>query len=634
MGKTTCAAAFAVTCAGEGQRTLLISTDPAPSTGDALGQRLGPAPRRVKGASNLAAAEVNASRALARWLESRRRTLETIALRGTFLDQDDVATLLGLSLPGIDEIAALMEIARFGRSGTYDTVVVDTAPTGHTLRMLAMPGLLSALAVVFDRMHRKHRAIVEALRGRWTPDDADALIESIDAEGRELSTLLADRKRAVLTWVTLPEPMAVAESLDALQELRRLGVHVDAIVINRMTAAPDRACRWCDARRTFEGAAVRGLTARIGALDLRTVAARAREPRGVAALREIGREMSMRSTFPRKRVGATTRRVAGLPVRPGRAFSLRDREDIALLMFGGKGGVGKTTCAAATALRVAIDNPRRPVLLLSADPAHSLSDVLGVPLGDEPRHVPGTPRNLTAREIDAAARFDAVKRQFADAIDALFTRLTSGSRFELSADREAMRDLFELAPPGLDELMTIVEVSDALDFDATTGPLVVLDTAPSGHALRLLEMPALVHGWVKALMGIVLKYQPVVGVGELGAVLLRMSQGLGRLRTLLANPDRSVFIAVSRPAALPVAETRRLLKRLQALHIQVHAIVVNAWGAGTCSFCLSGRREQQRALAPLGAAARRRLLVIAPAIMPPPHGPESLRQWAGRWKVE
>jgi arsenite-transporting ATPase len=162
----------------------------------------------------------------------------------------------------------------------------------------------------------------------------------------------------------------------------------------------------------------------------------------------------------------------------------------------------------------------------------------------------------------------------------------------------------------------------------------VLDTAPSGHALRLLEMPALVHGWVKALMGIVLKYQPVVGVGELGAVLLRMSQGLGRLRTLLSNPDRSVFLAVTRPAALPVAETRRVLKRLQALHIHVQAIVVNAWGAGTCSFCLSGRREQQRALAPLGAAARRRLLVLAPAIMPPPHGPESLRQWAGRWTVE
>ena len=67
----------------------------------------------------------------------------------------------------------------------------------------------------------------------------------------------------------------------------------------------------------------------------------------------------------------------------------------------------------------------------------------------------------------------------------------------------------------------------------------MIDTAPTGHALRLLEMPALVHDWVKALMAILLKYQPVVGVGDLGAVLLRLSQGLGRLRELLNDPART-----------------------------------------------------------------------------------------------
>ena len=622
-----------MTSARGGRRTLLISTDPAPSAGDVLAERLGAVPRRVPGVANLFAAEVDAPTALGRWLDPRRTTLETIALRGTFLDQDDVAALLALSLPGIDEIAALMEISRFGESGAYDTVVVDTAPTGHTLRMLAMPALLSALAVVFDRMHRKHRAIVEALRGRWTPDDADALIESIAAEGRELSRLLGDRRRAMMTWITLPEPMSIAESLDALQELLRLGVHVDTVFVNRVTPAPNRACQWCEARRAFERAAMRTVMARAGKLAVRTIAARAAEPRSIAALRDIGREMSSTPRRPRDRT--TSVRVSSSRTTAGRnghrALSLRQSARLSLLLFGGKGGVGKTTCAAAIALRIAEDNPGRPLLLMSVDPAHSLGDVLGVPLGDVARHVPGTPANLTAREIDATARFDIIKNQYASAIDALFSRLTSGHQVELSADRDAMRDLIELAPPGLDELMAMVEVSDTLEASARAGILVVLDTAPSGHALRLLEMPALVHDWVKTLMAIVLKYQPVVGVGELGAVLLRMSQGLGRLRALLTDQSRTAFLVVTRPAVLPVAETRRLLKQLHALDVPVPAVIVNAWGLGTCAACMTGRREQHNALTRIRAAARPRLVALAPSIMPPPSDPKSLRAWGARW---
>ena len=633
MGKTTCAAAFAVTCARAGQRTLLISTDPAPSVGDALDQRLGTAPRPVKGAANLRAAEVDAATVLARWLDPRRSTLETIALRGTFLDKDDVGTLLGLSLPGIDEIAALMEISRFGQSGAYDTVVVDTAPTGHTLRMLAMPALLAALALVFDRMQRKHRAIVEALSGRRASDVADDLIGSIAAQGRELSALLVDHGRAAMTWVTLPEPMAVAESTDALNELRHLGVHVDDVVVNRLTPPPDRPCRWCGARRAFEGAAIRTLSSHLGKFSIRTIEARAREPRGIRALLDIGRELASKPRLPRSQprrgVGALS-----VPTPRGGPFPLLPMfEQVTLLLLGGKGGVGKTTCAAAMAIRMAAASRQRPVLLLSADPAHSLGDVLGVTLSDAARKIPGAPPNLSAREIDAAARFDLIKNEYAGAIDSLFGRLARGNSFELTSDRDAMRDLIELAPPGLDELMAMVDVSDALETDGVARQLVVLDTAPSGHALRLLEMPALVHGWVKALMGIVLKYQPVVGVGELGAVLLRMSQGLGRLRSLLADPARTVFLTVTRPAALPTAETRRLMTQLTRLNIHVPAVVVNAWGAGTCGSCTAIRREQRHALNQLGAAVRRRPLVIAPSTMPPPQGPKALRAWGETWVV-
>ena len=127
----------------------------------------------------------------------------------------------------------------------------------------------------------------------------------------------------------------------------------------------------------------------------------------------------------------------------------------------------------------------------------------------------------------------------------------------------------------------------------------VIDSAPTGHALRLLEMPGLAHDWVKALMAILLKYQSIVGVGGLGEVLLRLSQGLRRLRELLTDPARTTFVAVTRPAALPHAETLRLVRRLRAASISVPAVVVNAMGTGTCTRCAREARVQQRQLATL-----------------------------------
>ena len=286
VGKTTCAAAFAVAEASAGVRVLVASTDPAPSLGDAFNLRLSGVPRPVRpshrvasvrrtaarGRGSLHAVEIAAPAVLRRWISERRLALETIALRGTWLDREDVTRLLSLSLPGIDEVAGLLELARLARTGRYDLVVVDTAPTGHTLRMLSMPETLSGIAQVFDRMHEKHRVMVEALRGRWKPDDEDALIHDLAGEARGLSELLRDRSRTRLSWVTLPEPMAINETRDALAALETRGIAINEIIVNRLTPpgqtqdgpirrAQGPRCGHCDARRTFEAKALRRLPA-------------------------------------------------------------------------------------------------------------------------------------------------------------------------------------------------------------------------------------------------------------------------------------------------------------------------------------------------------------------------------------
>ena len=620
----------------------MISTDPASSLADAFQLppvRRGAArdrPRRVRTVHGaLHVVEIDAPRALERWLGERRDVLERIALRGTWLDEDDVARLLRLSLPGIDEIAALIEIARYGRSAAFDLVVVDTAPTGHTLRMLVMPDTLIAIARVFDHMQEKHRVMVDALTGSWTPDAADTLIAELHRDGSELWALLRDRTNVRTSWVTLPEPMAIEETADAASQLRGQGLAIDRIIVNRLTPGPPEPCAWCDSRRGFERRALASAERIAAPGTVAAVTAQDREPRDVRAFATIGVELG-RPPVPAPKSPRTGRWRGTVTATPDAIRAVIDPRT-RLLIMGGKGGTGKTTCAAAAALRAAAAEPNHRVLLLSTDPAHSLGDVLGCPLTDALQRVEGASANLEVRELDASRGFTALRERYGDAIDALFERGWRGDGIvDARSDRLIMHGLIDLAPPGVDELAAVIDVTDALD-DSAAGrfDLIVMDTAPSGHALRLLEMPSLVQDWVRTLMSILLKYRSVTGLGELGAMLLKLSQGLGRLRELLTDATRARFVVVSRAAALPRAETGRLLARLRAMHISVPVVVINAVGRGTCRRCrtaVASERREIAALRRLAAGSRRdTVVVLAPAEVPPPHGSGDLRRWSAAW---
>jgi arsenite/tail-anchored protein-transporting ATPase len=272
---------------------------------------------------------------------------------------------------------------------------------------------------------------------------------------------------------------------------------------------------------------------------------------------------------------------------------------IRLLLFGGKGGVGKTTCAAAAALTLA---EREKVLLLSTDPAHSLADVLEAPLGDDERPVPHAPPGLRARELDAGAVFDAWRGRYRDEIGGTLGAFAGESR-------EAVEQLLEITPPGLDELVALSTILDATEEER----LVVVDTAPTGHALRLLEAPELALEWDRALLSILLKYREAVGLGRLAEELVELSRSLKGLLALLRDPARARFVAVTRPGELPRRETVRLLDELGRLSIAVPAILVNA--------------AQEVPNDWNGCA-----IITAPAVYPPPRGAEALAGWARVWK--
>jgi arsenite/tail-anchored protein-transporting ATPase len=661
VGKTTCAAAAALAVAESGRRVAVVSTDPAHSLGDALGRRVGSRPHRIAvRAGRLEAIELDADRALARWLARRRGTLRTIAERGTYLDEEDLERLLRLSFPGVDELMALVELGRLARQGRYELVVVDTAPTGHALRLLGMPETLRRVAGVLNDLYAKHRFLTDSLGRGYRAGAADRLIEELDADGRRLAALLRDAERCRFTWLLLAEELSLEETRDGVAALAGEGMHVGELLINRVTPAPDRPCALCDARRAAEARVVAETRRAFPSTPLRLLPELDAEPRGVAKLRTVARllhsrrpavalELEGRVVAPSANQGAnggssrppapgTSRAAKSPPVAPPVWLGAIAPATLRLLVFAGKGGVGKTSCAAAAALALAGARPDARVVALSVDPAHSLGDALAVALGDEERAVPGAPPGLRAREVDADRAFTRLRERYQRAVEETFASLLRGSRFDVAYDREALRGLMDLAPPGLDELFAVLTVVETLVEREPPANVVVLDTAPTGHALRLLEMPATALGWVHALLAILLKYREVVGLGDVAAELVATARRLRELGALLTDGDRARVVAVTRAAELPQRETERLLERLRRLRIAVPAVLVNALTSGDCRRCRRARREEARWIAALarGRGTRRRGwgMICTPAVAPPPRGVEGLAGWARTWELQ
>ena len=160
--------------------------------------------------------------------------------------------------------------------------------------------------------------------------------------------------------------------------------------------------------------------------------------------------------------------------------------------------------------------------------------------------MPGAPAGLRVREIDAAAEMDRFRRKYVEAVDEAFARIARTA----AGDQAAFRDLIDLAPPGIDEVIAIADVAEAITEGKSGYDVIVTDTAPTGHALRLLQTPAVLRDWTLALMAILLKYREIVGAGTLAALLVQLSKRLRGLQDILRDPAQSRFVVVTRAAAV------------------------------------------------------------------------------------
>jgi arsenite-transporting ATPase len=225
--------------------------------------------------------------------------------------------------------------------------------------------------------------------------------------------------------------------------------------------------------------------------------------------------------------------------------------------FAGKGGVGKTTCSASVALQLARNEQ---VTLLSVDPAHSVRDVFA----DQP-----PPANLTVETIDTRAKWRQFRDTLGDEIDRAVAALTP-SGLSVAHDTEAIKKLIEIAPPGADELFAITRLADLIAEEKR----IVVDTAPTGHFLRLVDLPKTAGEWVHEFMRILLRYRELIPAGTLGEELLRASRALHSVEETLRS-ERCRIVVVTRPERVVVAETKRLLGEIARRGMHAGVVIAN-----------------------------------------------------------
>lgn len=263
------------------------------------------------------------------------------------------------------------------------------------------------------------------------------------------------------------------------------------------------------------------------------------------------------------------------------------------MIFGGKGGVGKTTAAAAYALAAARENPKRKLLIFSTDPAHSLSDSFAEQIGELKKGVAGY-KNLDGMEIDPGKWFEELKQRYRVWTDDLFASLSGRAGMEIQFDREAMRELVELTPPGIDEIAALGTISELLDQDRYDS--IILDTAPTGHLIRFLELPEVALSWIRTFMKLLLKYQNVVRATEVAEELVALSKSIKRVLALLKDPELCEFVAVAIPETMSLEETADLAEALDKLGVPLRKLLINGViseeAAEQCRFCRARRRAQ------------------------------------------
>ena len=249
VGKTTIASLAALHFS-QTRKVILFTTDPASNLSDLFGD---PATRQP---GNLKIEELDAQDLYRKFLDENLPFLLEIGDRGTYLDREELRRFFELSLPGVDELMAWMHIGELAGQNEDALLVVDTAPTGHTLRMLGAGEHFRQFAEALDTLEAKHRSLVRQFTRRDVRDAIDDYIVRFEEQARRRRELLTNREITSFIPVFLSEPWVVEQTLRLAADVRADGIDVVLAILNRAVLDPD-----CEQDRERQKAGCRGARA-------------------------------------------------------------------------------------------------------------------------------------------------------------------------------------------------------------------------------------------------------------------------------------------------------------------------------------------------------------------------------------
>ncbi|WP_129114887.1 ArsA family ATPase [Halegenticoccus tardaugens] len=307
VGKTTMAAATALASAAGGTPTLVVSTDPAHSLSDTLETEIPATPTRIRDDAPLFAAEIDPDAAMEDGLFGEgEQPLGGMGEVGEMFDDEDLGPLLGGTMPGADEAAAMRQLLEYLDDPRFERVVVDTAPTGHTLRLLQLPEMVDSMIGRVVKLRQRFGGVMQGVKGMFGGEtdaeggmrDLDALAERIE----RLRAVLRDPEKTDFRVVMIPEEMSVVESERLIRRLDGFDVPVETVVVNRVMedvsaiadvgpewiVAPDlESCEFCQRRWGVQQKALRTAAELFRGRDVKRVPLLADEVQGEAALRVV-----------------------------------------------------------------------------------------------------------------------------------------------------------------------------------------------------------------------------------------------------------------------------------------------------------------------------------------------------------
>ena len=540
VGKTSMACATAVRHATAGQRTLIVTTDPAANLSDVFEQPIGHQITQLSHIDNLWAMEIDPDRATE---EYKERALAPI--RSIFPPQMVAVIDEQMSGPCTAEVAAFDRFTDFlvfdhetDRPVPFDIIVFDTAPTGHTIRLLELP------AEWAETINTAEQGSGQTCIG------PAAAIQSAKLKYERALAILRDDTQTRFTFVLHPEAIAIQETQRAIGELSKLDIHAHELIVNGIIP-PEATSNPLFAARAAMQVAYLEQIEREMVYPTRQMMLLDGEIKGIARLQMVADLVYEGKTAVSLNTSSNIdeQTAADIPATDLVAARARilPKGERRTLFFAGKGGVGKTVASCVTAVWLAQQGYK--TLLLTTDPAAHLGDVLGEVVGNEPAPLTDLPA-LWAVKIDPKAAATSYKERI---LNDARERGRSEAAIQVIAE--------ELDSPCTEEMAAFdrfIEFASVGDWD-----VVVFDTAPTGHTLRLLELPM---DWSKQ---IDVKVFSSVDTDDIA------KQRFGDVIEMMRNPERSTFAFVMYPESTPIIEAYRASEELATVGVPTGLVVAN-----------------------------------------------------------